>query len=143
MTVNLQSVLWLTSLVIPTMAQRKDGFVIFISSIAGVRGNKKIGLYGLSKAALSQLARNLAIEWGSENIRVNAIAPGVIKTKFAEPITSQNEILSKRVALTPLRRVGTPEEVAGVAVMLASKAGGFITGQNVIVDGGTTVSDGS
>lgn len=142
-TVNLRSVLWLTSLVIPGMAARGDGSVIIISSIAGVRGNKSIGLYALSKAANAQLARNLAVEWGPSNVRVNAISPGLIRTEFARPLLDDQKFLERRLALTPLRRAGTPQEIAGVAVMLASAAGAFITGQNLIVDGGTTIGDGN
>lgn len=143
MTVNLRSVLWLTSLTIPGMAARRDGSVIIISSIAGVRGNKVIGLYGLSKAASAELARNLAVEWGPNNVRVNAISPGLIRTEFARPLLDDMRVMERRLALTPLRRAGTPEEVAGVAVMLASPAGAFVTGQNIIVDGGTVIGDGN
>jgi NAD(P)-dependent dehydrogenase (short-subunit alcohol dehydrogenase family) len=140
---NLQSAIYLTKLVVPQMRERKDGVLIYLASIAGVRGNKNIGLYGLSKAALIQLARNLAVEYGPENIRANSISPGVIETTFARPMLDDEEVMKKRVALTPLRRVGQPYEVAGVAVMLASKAGGFVTGQNIIIDGGTVISDGN
>jgi NAD(P)-dependent dehydrogenase (short-subunit alcohol dehydrogenase family) len=143
MNVNLKSAVWLTNLLIPQMEKRQEGSIIFVSSIAGLRGNKKLGLYSLSKAGLAQLARNLAVEWGSMNIRINAISPGVIQTKFSESMMENKDYMHKRLGLTPLRRVGTPDEVAGVAVMLASKAGGFITGQNIIVDGGTTISDGN
>jgi NAD(P)-dependent dehydrogenase (short-subunit alcohol dehydrogenase family) len=143
MTVNLRSVLWLTNAVIPQMAERRDGAVIIISSISGVRGNKAIGLYGLSKAASAQLARSLAVEWGPSNVRVNAISPGLIRTEFARPMLDDAEVLNRRLSLTPLRRAGEPEEIAGVAVMLASRAGAFITGQNLIVDGGTTIGDGN
>jgi NAD(P)-dependent dehydrogenase (short-subunit alcohol dehydrogenase family) len=143
MTVNLRSVLWLTSLVIPGMAERGGGSVLITSSIAGVRGNKAIGLYGLSKAASAELARNLAVEWGPRNVRVNAISPGVIRTEFARPLLDNPEVISRRIALTPLRRAGEPDEIAGVAVMLAARAGAFITGQNLIVDGGTTIGDGN
>lgn len=143
MTINLRSVLWLTSLVIPAMAERRDGVVIVTASLSSVRGNKAIGLYGLSKAAVAQLASNLAVEWGPSNVRVNAISPGVIATEFARPLTDNPEVLARRLALTPLRRVGTTSEISGVAVMLASSAGAFITGQNLIIDGGTTISDGN
>lgn len=143
LTVNLRSIVWLTSLVIPAMVERGGGSVIITSSISGVRGNKAIGLYGLSKAASAQLARNLAVEWGPKNVRVNAISPGLIETDFARPLLDDPEVLARRLSLTPLRRVGTPEEIAGVAIMLASRAGAFVTGQNLIVDGGTTISDGS
>ena len=140
---NLQSAIYLTKLVIPQMVEREDGAIIYLASIAGVRGNKNIGLYGISKAGLIQLARNLAVEFGPHNIRVNSISPGMINTPFSESLMNNAEFMSKRLALTPLRRVGEVEEIAGVAVMLASKAGGFMTGQNIIVDGGTTISDGN
>ena len=143
MTVNVRSILWLTSLVVPGMAERCDGSVIIVSSIAGLRGNKALGLYGLSKAASAQLARNLAVEWGPSNVRVNAISPGVIETQFARPMLDDPAVMARRIALTPLRRVGQPEEIAAVALLLASAAGAFMTGQNVVVDGGTTVGDGN
>lgn len=143
MTVNLRSALWLTSALLPQMAKKGGGSVVLMASIAGVRGNKGLGLYGLSKAGLAQLARNLAVEWGPSNIRVNAISPGVIQTEFARPLTDRPEMMEKRLALTPLRRVGTPEEIAGLALLLASPGGAFITGQNIIVDGGTTIGDGN
>jgi NAD(P)-dependent dehydrogenase (short-subunit alcohol dehydrogenase family) len=142
-TVNLRSVLWLTSRVIPAMAERRDGSVIIVSSIAGLRGNKSIGLYGVSKAGGAQLARNLAVEWGPSNVRVNAISPGVIETEFARPMIEDARVIERRIALTPLRRVGQPHEVAGVALLLASAAGAFITGQNIVIDGGTTIGDGN
>jgi len=143
MTVNLRSMVWLTSLVVPGMAERGDGAVILTASLAGLRGNKHIGLYGLAKAGCAQLARNLAVEWGPRNVRVNAISPGLIDTEFARPISADPAALPRRLAATPLRRLGHPDEVAGVALLLASRAGGFITGQNIVVDGGTLISDGN
>jgi len=143
MTVNLRSVLWLTGRVIPGMAERGGGSVILMASIAGLRGNKAIGLYGLSKAGLAQLARNLAVEWGPQGVRVNAISPGLIATPFSQAMRDDEALMQRRLALTPLRRVGQPHEVAGVAVMLASAAGAFITGHNLVVDGGTTIGDGN
>lgn len=143
MQVNLQSAIYLTKKVLPEMAAQKDGVIIYLASIAAVRGNKNIGLYGISKAGLVQLAKNLAVEYGPDNIRVNTISPGLIDTPFSKTLLSQTAFMKKRLQMTPLRRVGQPEEIAGVALMLASKAGAFITGQNIIVDGGTTITDGS
>lgn len=143
MGINLKSALQLCARVIPGMAARRAGSVILMSSIAGLRGNRAIGLYGLSKAALAQLARNLAVEWGAQGVRVNAISPGLIRTPLAEQLLADEAFMARRLALTPLRRVGEPSEVAGVAVLLASRAGAFITGQNLVVDGGTTISDGN
>jgi NAD(P)-dependent dehydrogenase (short-subunit alcohol dehydrogenase family) len=143
MQINLQSIIYLSKLVIPEMQKKQEGSILFLSSISGVRGNKNLGLYGVSKAGLAQLARNIAVEFGPDNIRANSISPGVIDTEFAKPLTSNPEIMAKRLLLTPLRRIGKVEEIASVALLLVSKAGGFITGQNIIVDGGTTISDGN
>jgi NAD(P)-dependent dehydrogenase (short-subunit alcohol dehydrogenase family) len=143
MSLNLQSAVYLSKLIIPQMQQRKDGVIIFLASIAGVRGNKSIGLYGVSKAGLIQLAKNLAVEFGPDNIRVNTISPGLIDTPFSKSMLENKQVMERRLSLTPLRRVGQPHEIAGVAVMLASKAGAFITGQNIIVDGGTVITDGN
>lgn len=143
MDVNLRSAVALCSRVIPGMAAGGAGSVVLMSSIAGLRGNRSIGLYGLSKAALAQLARNLAVEWGPQGVRVNAISPGLIRTPLAEGLLADAAFMQRRMALTPLRRPGEPHEVAAVALMLASPAGGFITGQNLVVDGGTLISDGS
>lgn len=142
MRINLRSALALTTQLVPGMAARGGGSVILMASIAGLRGNQSIGLYGLSKAALTQLARNLAVEWGPRNVRVNAIAPGLIRTPLATGLLADEAFMARRMAMTPLRRPGEPHEVAGVAVMLASAAGAFITGQTLVVDGGTLISDG-
>jgi NAD(P)-dependent dehydrogenase (short-subunit alcohol dehydrogenase family) len=141
--INLRRTALLSCGLLPTMSKRKSGSVIFIASIAGLRGNRSIGLYGLTKAAVAQLARNLAVEWGTAGIRVNSISPGLIRTGFSAELMSNATFMQKRLDATPLRRVGEPYEIAGVAVMLASRAGAFITGQNLIVDGGTLISDGS
>jgi NAD(P)-dependent dehydrogenase (short-subunit alcohol dehydrogenase family) len=143
MQLNIQAAMYLTQLVIPPMQLQKDGAIIYLASIAGVRGNRHLGLYGISKAGLIEMARNLAVEFGPDNIRVNTISPGMIQTPFSEGLMSNPVFMEKRLAQTPLRKVGQAAEIAGVAVMLASKAGGFITGQNIIVDGGTTISDGN
>lgn len=139
--VNLQGAARLANLVVPSMAARGAGSVVFMSSIAGLRGNRAIGLYGMSKAALAQLARNLAVEWGPRGVRVNAVAPGLIRTPLARGLLASDAFMERRLAQTPLRRVGEPHEIAGVVVMLASRAGGFITGQTLVVDGGTLITD--
>src|ERR1700728_3666203 len=113
------------------------------ASVSSMRGNKSIGLYALSKAGLAQLARNLAVEWGPANVRVNSISPGLIATEFARPLLDNPQLLSRRLASTPLRRAGEPHEAAGVPVMLAGPAGAYVTGQNLVVDGGTLISDGN
>jgi NAD(P)-dependent dehydrogenase (short-subunit alcohol dehydrogenase family) len=141
--VNLHSAHTLAAQLVPPMAERGNGSVILMASIAGLRGNRSIGLYGLTKAALAQLARNLAVEWGPLGVRVNAISPGLIRTPLAKALLADDAFMQRRLGLTPLRRIGEPHEIAGVAVMLASRAGGFITGQNLVVDGGTTISDGA
>jgi len=143
MDVNLRSAWKLTSLVTPGMVARRDGVVILVSSIAGVRGNKALGLYSLSKAAVASLARNLAVELGPSNVRANALSPGVVTTEFAKGLTDNPAFVERRVAQTPLRRFGTPDEIAAAAVFLASPGGAFITGQNLVIDGGTTIGDGS
>jgi NAD(P)-dependent dehydrogenase (short-subunit alcohol dehydrogenase family) len=140
--VNLRGAARLCQALIPAMAARGSGSVILMSSIAGLRGNTAIGLYGLSKAALAQLARNLAVEWGPHGVRVNAISPGLIRTPLSTRLMADAAFMQRRLAMTPLRRVGEVHEVAGVAVLLASRAGAFITGQNIVVDGGTLISDG-
>jgi NAD(P)-dependent dehydrogenase (short-subunit alcohol dehydrogenase family) len=129
---------WLISMVTPEMEERKDGAIIIISSIGGLRGNAVIGAYNISKAADFQLARNLAHELGPHNIRVNCIAPGLIKTDFAKALWDNPEILKRSTEGVPLRRIGEPDEIAGAAVFLASAAGTFMTGQAVVVDGGAT-----
>lgn len=141
--VNLRAAARLTRHLAPVMAEQGGGRIILMSSIAGLRGNGAIGVYGMSKAALAQLARNLAVEWGPRGVCANAISPGLIRTPLAEGLLANDAFMRRRLAMTPLRRVGEPDEIAGVAVMLASRAGGFITGQNIVVDGGTLISDGS
>ena len=141
--INLESALHLTGLVAPMMAKQAGGSIILMSSISGLRGNTKLGLYGLTKAALAQLARNLAVEWGPAGVRANAIAPGLIRTSWADTVLSSPEKSAARLGQTPLRRIGEPWEVAGTALFLASPAGAFITGQTIVVDGGTLISDGN
>jgi NAD(P)-dependent dehydrogenase (short-subunit alcohol dehydrogenase family) len=130
---------WLIGFVAPQMIARKDGSIIIVSSIGGLRGTPVIGAYGISKAADLQLARNLAHEYGPHNVRVNCIAPGLIKTDFAKALWEDAEALKRRTSTTPLRRIGEPDEIAGAAVFLASQAGSFVTGQTIVVDGGVTI----
>ena len=143
MDINLRSAVALCTALAPHMARRGGGSIVLMASIAGLRGNRSIGLYGLSKAALAQLARNLAVEWGPQGVRVNAISPGLIDTPLARQPMADADFMRRRLAMTPLRRVGQPGEVAGAAVLLASAAGAFITGHNLVVDGGTLISDGN
>ena len=137
---NVRSNLWLCNMVLPDMAERKDGSVIIISSIGGLRGSLNLGMYAISKAADFQLARNLAVEWGPSNIRVNCIAPGLVKPDFARALWEDPERRVAREATTPLRRLGEPVDIAGAAVFLASAAGNWMTGQTLVIDGGVTIA---
>jgi len=136
---NIVSNHWLINMVVPEMIERKEGAVIIVSSIGGLRGSPIIGAYNISKAADFQLARNLAYEYGPHGIRVNCIAPGLIKTDFAKALWDNPETLKRSTSTVPLRRIGEPDEIAGAAVFLASAAGTFMTGQAVVVDGGATI----
>ncbi len=129
---------WLISMVAPEMRERKDGSIIIVSSIGGLRGSTVIGAYCISKAADMQLARNLAQELGPDNIRVNCIAPGLVKTDFARALWDTPEGEKRASSGTPLRRLGEPDDLAGAAVYLASRAGAWTTGQTIVVDGGST-----
>ncbi|MBO6827173.1 MAG: glucose 1-dehydrogenase [Sneathiella sp.] len=140
MSANIKSNHWLCNMVLPEMVERKDGAIVIVSSIGGLRGSKELGAYSISKAADMQLVRNLAVEYGADNIRVNAIAPGLIQTDFARALWENPEILKRATSRAPLQRIGQPEEIAGIAVMMASKAGTFLTGQTITVDGGQTIT---
>ena len=137
---NIRSHLWFCSLVLPEMAARKDGAIVLIASIGGFRGSPNLGAYAMTKAAVMQLARSLAGEWSRHNIRINCVAPGLIRTDFSKALIDNPEVLAKRLAATPMGRVGEPEDVAGAAILLASDAGRFITGQSIVVDGGATIA---
>ena len=137
---NVRSNLWLCNLVIPGMAERGGGAVVIVSSIAGLRGTEVLGAYGISKAADFALARNLAVEWGPKNVRVNCIAPGLVKTDFAKALWENKEALARRNADTPLRRIGMPGEIGPIGAFLASPAASFITGQVIVADGGVTIA---
>jgi NAD(P)-dependent dehydrogenase (short-subunit alcohol dehydrogenase family) len=141
MSVNIKSNMWLCNLVLPEMVERKDGTITIVSSIGGLKGSRMLGAYGLSKAADFQMARNLAVEYGAHNIRANAIAPGLVKTNFARALWDNPEILKSATSGSPLLRIGMPDEIAGAAVFLATAAGAFMTGQSMVIDGGSTISE--
>jgi NAD(P)-dependent dehydrogenase (short-subunit alcohol dehydrogenase family) len=131
---------WLVSMVAPQMRARRDGSILIISSIGGLAGSATIGAYNVSKAADMQLARNLAVEFGRDNVRVNCIAPGLIRTDFSRALWSDPRVRVSYEEKTPLARMGEPDEIAGTAVFLASRAGAFVTGQTIVVDGGVTIA---
>ena len=136
---NLKSVLWLAGMTLPGMATRGGGSFIVVGSIGGILANTVIGAYGISKAADHHLVRNLAAEWGPKNVRVNAIAPGLVKTEFARALWEDEKRRAERIEVTPLRRLGEPRDIGGIAVFLASPAAAFITGQCIVADGGVTI----
>lgn len=136
---NVKSVLWLAALTLPGMAERGGGSFITIGSIGGIVANTVIGAYGMSKAAEHMLVKNLAAEWGPKNVRVNAIAPGLIRTDFARALWEDEKRRKEREAATPLRRIGEPKDIGAIAVFLASEAAAFITGQAIVADGGVTL----
>lgn len=136
---NVLSNSWLCNLVYPDMKAKKNGAIVIVSSIGGLHGSAVIGAYNISKAADMQLARNLAVEWGPDNIRVNCIAPGLIKTDFAKALHEDPVMSAKYNSETPLRRMGEPDDIGGVAVFLASPAGQYVTGQTIVADGGMTI----
>ena len=137
---NIGSVHKLCQLVIPSMAANGGGSVIIVSSIGGLKGSDALGAYAISKAADMQIARNLAVEWGPKNVRINCIAPGLVRTDFARALWENPEIYAATVSKYPLRRIGEPDEIAGTAVLLASDAGSFTTGQTIVIDGGGTIA---
>jgi NAD(P)-dependent dehydrogenase (short-subunit alcohol dehydrogenase family) len=130
---------WLISMVVPEMIARGEGSITIISSIGGLKGSSVIGAYCISKAADMQLARNLAVEWGPDNIRVNCIAPGLIRTDFAKALTDDPVKSGMVENETPLRRIGEPDDIGGIAVLLSSAAGKYITGQTIVADGGMMI----
>ena len=133
---------WLINMVAPEMLAREDGSIIIISSVGGLTGSATIGAYNISKAADFQLARNLASEFGPKGVRINCIAPGLIKTDFAKALWENPDTLKAVTRHTPMRRIGEPHEIAGAAVFLASPASTFMTGQAIVVDGGSTIGVG-
>ena len=137
---NVLSNHWLCQMVYPEMKSRGGGAIVIISSIGGLKGSTEIGLYCISKAADMQLARNLGVEWGPDNVRVNCVAPGLIKTDMARALYEDPQRRAAAEARYPLRRLGEPDDIAGVVTMLCSRAGAFMTGQTIVVDGGITVT---
>jgi NAD(P)-dependent dehydrogenase (short-subunit alcohol dehydrogenase family) len=137
---NIKSNLWLANLAAPGMAERGGGTITIVSSIGGLKGSDRLGAYGISKAADFGLSRALAVELGPKNIRVNAIAPGLVKTDFARALWEDPVNLKKRTDTTPLRRIGEPGDIGGIAAFLASPAAAFITGQIIVADGGVTIA---
>ena len=126
--------------VIPEMRARKDGAIIIVSSVGGLRGSTVLGAYCISKAADMQIVRNLAVEFGQDNIRVNCVAPGLVKTNFARVLYEHRVVAARKIAGTPMRRLGEGQDRAGIAVYLASKAGSWTTGQTFCIDGGVTIA---
>ena len=137
---NIRSNLWLANMTAPGMAERGGGTITIVSSIGGLKGSAKLGAYAVSKAADFGLARSLAVELGPKNIRVNAIAPGLVKTDFARALWEDKANLDKRLENSPLKRIGDPDDIGGVAAFLASRAAAFITGQVIVADGGVTIA---
>jgi NAD(P)-dependent dehydrogenase (short-subunit alcohol dehydrogenase family) len=133
---NVLSNVWLCNMTLPAMAARRDGAIIIVSSVGGLMGSAYLGAYCVSKAADMQLVRNLAVEWGPHNIRINCIAPGIIRTHFSRALWADPARAASFAKMNPLRRLGEPDDVAGLAVLLASRAGSFMTGQTLVVDGG-------
>ena len=131
---------WLIQMVAPQMLERKHGSIILLSSIGGLRGNSLIGAYNVSKAADMQMARNLAVEWGPSNVRVNCIAPGLVQTDFAKYLWENPDLLKTVTEPAPLKRIGQPDEIAGAAVYLAAPASAYMTGQTLVIDGGVTIA---
>jgi len=140
MSSNIKSNLWLCNLALPHMVERGGGSVVIVSSVGGLRGSAQLGAYGISKAADMQLTRSLAVEWSPKGVRINCVAPGLVKTDFARALWEDPERLKRTVSTAPLRRIGEPDEIGSVIAFLASKASSFMTGTVVIADGGVTIA---
>jgi len=141
--VNIRSNHWLCQMVIPEMRERRSGVIIIVSSVTGLKGSAALGSYAVSKAADMQLARNLAVEFGPDGIRANCIAPGVVRTDFARALYEDPDAAARQEAWTPLRRLGSPRDIAGAAVFLAAPAGAWLTGQSIVIDGGASIVSGA
>lgn len=134
--VNLKGPFELCKKAYPVLKRRGGGSIIHISSIGGLRPEAGIGIYSVSKAAIINLTQAMAQDWGGDNIRVNAICPGLIKTKFSEALWNNDEILDRFLKHIPLGRAGNPDDIAGLAVFLASDAAAYCNGGAYLVDGG-------
>ena len=137
---NVKSNLWLCKKAIPFLKKRDSSSIIIVSSIAGLQGVKNLGAYSISKTADIGLIRSLAVELGKFNININGLCPGIIKTDFARELWENPVILKDVEGQAPLGRIGTVDEVTGAAILLASNAGSFITGQVITMDGGVTIA---
>jgi NAD(P)-dependent dehydrogenase (short-subunit alcohol dehydrogenase family) len=140
MRTNVTATLWLCNMALPHIAKTTGGSVIVVSSIAALRGSAALAAYGMSKAAEAALVRSLAVEWGPRGVRVNAIAPGLIRTEFARALWEDPERRARAEGRTPLRRIGEPDDIGGVALFLASDAARYVTGEMIVADGGETIA---
>jgi NAD(P)-dependent dehydrogenase (short-subunit alcohol dehydrogenase family) len=140
---NVRNNLFLCKLVLPGMGERRDGVIQIISSVGGIRGNAVLGAYGITKAADMALVRNLAVEWGPKNIRVTCIAPGLVKTDFARALWENPDMLAHLNKMTPLGRIGEPDEIGALSAFLATEGGAFITGETIVADGGMSITQGT
>ncbi len=136
---NIKATHFLSHLCLPQMVERGGGAIVIISSISAFLGSQGIGMYGVSKAADLAIARNLAVEYGPQNVRINCIAPGIVKTYFAEALWKDPGVEEAVTKSIPMRRFGLPDDIAGAAVFLASDAGGWMNGQHITIDGGTVI----
>jgi NAD(P)-dependent dehydrogenase (short-subunit alcohol dehydrogenase family) len=138
--INLKGYFRLAQVAVPHMQKQGGGKIINIASVAGLRPPHKMGVYGISKAGDIMLTQVLARELGPYNIQVNAIAPGIVQTKFSRALWQDPELMARYEANVPLRRIGTPEDCAGAAVYLASAASDWVTGTVLVVDGGAMLT---
>ena len=136
MAVNVKAPLELACRALPVMASRGGGSIVNVSSVDGLRPDSDLGVYSASKAALINLTKAMALEWGAQNVRANAICPGLIRTDFSAAMWRNDAAVEAQLARQPLPRLGTPEDVAGLALFLASDAGSYCTGGVYVVDGG-------
>ncbi len=137
--VNIMGNVWLTQAVVPVMRQQGGGKIINIASVNGLRPGTMQGIYSATKAAIISLTRTLAMELADDGIQVNAIAPGLIQTKFASAIWDNEALAEQVIQRTPQRRLGQPEDIGGIALYLAAPASNFCTGEVFVIDGGLSI----